>query len=128
MIWLIYKADGEIVGAAANAEWAQVAAGDALSVIEHSKEINIREYLVQGGMVIRKADAVIASDAEARELAEAWRQLRFRRSRLLSKTDWTQVPDSPADAAAWAIYRQALRDLPQNTPDPRNVIWPEPPA
>ena len=128
MIWLIYKADGEIVGAAADAEWAQVAAGDALSVIEHPEEIDIREYLIQSGAVVRKADAVITSEAEARELREAWRQLRFRRSRLLSKTDWTQAPDSPADSAAWATYRQALRDLPQNTPDPRSVIWPEPPA
>lgn len=128
MIWLIYKDDGEIVGAVADAEFAQVAAGDALSVIEHSEEIDIREYLVQNGSVVRKSDAVIASEAEARELSEAWRQLRIRRSRLLNKTDWTQAPDAPADAAAWATYRQALRDLPQNTPDPRNVIWPEPPA
>jgi len=32
------------------------------------------------------------------------------------------------DHAAWAAYRQALRDLPANTADPRNPVWPIPPA
>lgn len=128
MIWLIYKHDGEIVGAAADEEWANAAAGDSLNVIGHDTEINIREYLIVAGVVTRKAEADIASEAEARELHEAWRQLRFRRSQMLVKSDWTQVPDAPVDAAAWAAYRQALRDLPQNTQDPRDITWPQPPA
>jgi hypothetical protein len=128
MIWLLYKDDGEIVGAAADEVWAKAAAGDALNLIEHDTEINIREYLIVDGAVTRKPDADIASEAEARKLHEAWRQLRFKRSRMLVKSDWTQAPDAPVDAAAWAAYRQALRDLPQNTQDPRNVTWPEPPA
>lgn len=35
---------------------------------------------------------------------------------LLQSSDWTQSPDSPLSAEskqAWATYRQALRDLPQ---------------
>lgn len=73
--------------------------------------------------VIRKRSKDIAT----RELAEAWRALRARRSQLLSASDWTQVPDAPVDQAAWRAYRQALRDLPVNTTDPRNVEWPEAP-
>ena len=69
-----------------------------------------------------------ATTLEAREIAEAWTKLRKKRLRLLNKTDWTQVPDAPVDAAAWAVYRQQLRDLPANTTDPRNVEWPEPPS
>lgn len=30
----------------------------------------------------------------------------------LVASDWTQLPDAPVDATAWANYRQALRDLP----------------
>ena len=35
----------------------------------------------------------------------------------LQISDWTQIPDSPLSAekkAEWAVYRQALRDLPQS--------------
>jgi len=43
-----------------------------------------------------------------------WWLERYRnwRAEELKATDWTQLPDASADAAAWAIYRQALRDLP----------------
>lgn len=68
------------------------------------------------------------AEIEAREVAEAWARLRAKRNTLLDRTDGTQAPDSPADTAAWKTYRQALRDLPQNTADPRDVHWPEPPA
>jgi hypothetical protein len=57
--------------------------------------------------------------------------LRGMRDALLSASDWTQSPDSPlSDAAktAWANYRQALRDLPANTSDPANPIWPSKPS
>ena len=55
-------------------------------------------------------------------------RLRARRNGLLAESDWTQVADSPVDKAAWAGYRQALRDLPANTTDPREAVWPTPPA
>lgn len=55
-------------------------------------------------------------------------ELRGRRQVLLQESDWTQVADAPVDQQAWAIYRQALRDLPANVDDPSNVVWPEKPA
>lgn len=79
---------------------------------------------VVDGQVVRKDAAVI----EAQEIDMAWRKLRSRRAHLLYACDWTQVPDAPVDHAAWAAYRQALRDLPANTDDPRNPQWPSPPA
>jgi hypothetical protein len=42
---------------------------------------------------------------------------RQERDALLAACDWTQVPDSPLspeDKATWAIYRQNLRNMPQN--------------
>ena len=69
-----------------------------------------------------------AEERETLELSAALIDLRSTRRYLLKQSDWTQVPDAPVDAAAWAVYRQQLRDLPANTTDPRNVEWPEPPS
>lgn len=63
-----------------------------------------------------------------RRQAQAWAALRAERNARLSASDWTQVADAPVDAAAWAGYRQALRDLPETTADPASPIWPKPPA
>lgn len=53
--------------------------------------------------------------------------VRLMRNQMLAASDWTQLPDSPVDQAAWAEYRQELRDLPDITADPSNPVWPEPP-
>jgi len=43
-------------------------------------------------------------------------------------SDWTQLPDIPAEIKIpYQKYRQELRDLPANTADPREIIWPEHP-
>ncbi len=79
---------------------------------------------VVSGEIVRKPEHVI----EENELALAWRDLRTTRAYLLARCDWTQVSDAPVDHAAWAVYRQALRDLPANTVDPRHPVWPVPPS
>jgi hypothetical protein len=60
----------------------------------------------------------------------AWKAVRSERDRLLAACDWTQVADAPLTAdekTAWADYRQALRDVPQDFDSPDDVIWPEAP-
>ena len=54
-------------------------------------------------------------------------QVRAKRDQLLKDSDWTQLPDTPADKEAWATYRQALRDLPTSAGFP-NVAMPATPA
>jgi len=54
-------------------------------------------------------------------------EVRQRRTMLLAKTDWTQLSDATVDKSAWATYRQALRDIPQQAGFPSNVVWPEQP-
>jgi len=54
--------------------------------------------------------------------------IRSERDALLAKSDWTQVADAPVDAEAWAVYRQALRDVPQQSGFPGDIEWPTPPA
>lgn len=57
-----------------------------------------------------------------------WPTIRSRRDALLAQSDWTQLPDVPLPTKeAWAAYRQALRDIPQQT-DPHNISWPTPPG
>jgi hypothetical protein len=52
---------------------------------------------------------------------------RFRNT-LLSASDWTQLPDVTAETKqAWASYRQALRDIPDQPGYPTNIVWPTPP-
>jgi len=52
---------------------------------------------------------------------------RKRRNKLLSASDWTQVIDAPVDQAAWATYRQALRDISAQAGFPATVVWPTQP-
>ena len=54
-------------------------------------------------------------------------RVRSKRDRLLESTDWTQVADAPVDQAAWAMYRQALRDIPDQAGFPFNITWPQQP-
>lgn len=53
--------------------------------------------------------------------------VRTDRNKRLSDTDWTQVADAPVDKAAWATYRQALRDVPSQAGFPWEVAWPAEP-
>ena len=53
-----------------------------------------------------------------------------KRQRLLYSSDWTQIPNNPLTSeqqAAWATYRQELRDIPSQSGYPFNVIFPTPP-
>lgn len=56
--------------------------------------------------------------------------LRHVRDLLMGLTDYTQSNDSPLSAeqrAAWATYRQSLRDLPANYTGAGPIPWPSMP-
>lgn len=55
-------------------------------------------------------------------------RLRHWRNTELARTDYTQLTDSTVDKAAWATYRQALRDLPASNTDPRQIELPIEPS
>lgn len=55
-------------------------------------------------------------------------QVRAERNGKLTSSDWTQVADAPVDKAAWATYRQALRDISSQAGFPWDIQWPEAPA
>ena len=60
-------------------------------------------------------------------IKEAATIVRKQRDQLLTDSDWTQMPDAPVDQAAWATYRQALRDIPQQAGFPTDITWPTKP-
>jgi len=67
-------------------------------------------------------------DAAAIEVAaeQALSSLRRQRNQLLAETDYLALADVILTDEMRA-YRQALRDLPANTADPANPVWPTKP-
>lgn len=56
----------------------------------------------------------------------SWEDIRMERDEKLDSTDWTQLPDVDENKRSrYAMYRQALRDVPQKYNTPSEVIWPE---
>ena len=74
--------------------------------------------------------SVADMDNEAKAATDAAQATSVRQQRddKLSKCDWTQVADAPVDKAAWATYRQALRDLPKEAGFPWDMTWPTAPT
>lgn len=105
--------------------WLRLMEGDSLiELAEDSREVDLgsetaMEYFFSAEYNIEQID--LGNDP----LMES---LRFMRNMKLSASDWTQLADAPLDSdqkAAWAVYRQALRDLPeQEGLDPANPAWP----
>jgi hypothetical protein len=54
-------------------------------------------------------------------------EARAKRNALLTASDWTQINDVPVDQSAWAVYRQALRDITSQTGFPQIIDWPTAP-
>jgi hypothetical protein len=67
-----------------------------------------------------------------------WQELRSIRDERLLVCDWTQLPNTPLTEEKkvdWEVYRQALRNLPNNITDPKPLVnnlnhsdWPVPPT
>jgi hypothetical protein len=89
----------------------------ALEIFDTEKQRRVREQL---------------AEEELREASrDYWKEFRNERDFLLSQSDWTQGNDSPLNLQQkqeWVVYRQVLRDLPENTNDPKNPEWPSLPS
>ena len=59
--------------------------------------------------------------------AEQAKSVRTSRNDKLKESDWTQIADATGDKAAWATYRQALRDITATEGFPWTVTWPDAP-
>jgi len=79
------------------------------------------EVLANWQQIKNEADGILPPEVVTAQLRTV---VRNERDRRLAACDWTQLPDAKVDQAAWATYRQALRDMPNNTKDPANPAWP----
>lgn len=78
------------------------------------------------GNVVELDVAAIETETAVVETENDWMFLRKDRNRLLAETDWWANSDVTMTNEQRA-YRQELRDLPANTTDPANPIWPTKP-
>ena len=72
--------------------------------------------------------AIVLTDAEYDTVLAA--SARQKRDRLIAVTDYLVTPDYPIEPDRLAkvkIYRQALRDIPEQSGFPRSITWPEKP-
>jgi hypothetical protein len=72
------------------------------------------------------AKTAAENEAEYKAMRDTEQAANVRRTRnaTLAETDWTQVADAPVDKAAWAAYRQALRDITTQEGFPWTIDWP----
>eukprot|EP00918_Siedleckia_nematoides_P027675 GHVU01059619.1.p1 GENE.GHVU01059619.1~~GHVU01059619.1.p1 ORF type:complete len:110 (+),score=10.28 GHVU01059619.1:304-633(+) len=61
------------------------------------------------------------------EAAQPMVELRQQRNRLIAETDYLALSDATM-TDDMKTYRQTLRDLPANTTDPANPVWPTKPG
>ena len=72
--------------------------------------------------------AIYLTDAEYDTVLAA--SARQKRDRLIAATDYLVTPDYPIESDRLAkvkIYRQALRDIPEQSGFPRSITWPAKP-
>ena len=96
---------------------------DALAqrVVELAPLYDGQAWIQQWAVEALSQDEIDANTAQQAAAVRADRNAR------LAATDWTQIADSTADKAAWATYRQALRDVPSQAGFPQSVTWPQEP-
>jgi hypothetical protein len=82
---------------------------------------------IEGKWYTKHSVADMDADAKAAADARQAEAVRSTRNAQLKDSDWSQLADAPVDTAAWATYRQALRDVPNQAGFPWEVVWPTKP-
>jgi hypothetical protein len=110
---------------------------DSILEVDFDSNVSWDTHYVENGQVFEmptKPDGQYSFDYTTK----TWQQnsekqeqdIKMDRNYLLTSSDWTQIPNNPLTTELqqqWAIYRQELRDIPQQSGYPFNVIWPTPP-
>ena len=94
----------------------------------YEKNIEVKPIRCEHGIWKQTWGVIPMSDAEKEAIdAAKAKEIRSERDWKLAACDWTQVADAPVNKAAWATYRQALRNMPEQEGFPWSVEWPRRP-
>lgn len=101
-------------------------------IVRTSSEVELRceDEQLDTNLAIAKAESC-NGEVTVENIPMNSEEARVKRDKLLANTDWTQVLDAPIDSAtreAYRVYRQALRDIPEQDGFPETIIWPELPS
>jgi len=94
----------------------------------HNAICSTTPILRNGAWVLEWTVTTLSAEQQAALTANQAASVRQQRNAKLTACDWTQVADAPVDKAAWATYRQALRDLPKEAGFPWTMTWPTEPT
>lgn len=111
--------------------WYPVAETEPPATDRRARELTDALVLVGGEVRREWTTRDLSTEERADRRAAAMRELRIGRNERLAACDWTQLADVPMTVtrrAAWATYRQALRDLPAVVVDPWAPVWPASPV
>ena len=77
--------------------------------------------------ITQPTESEIQAEITRLQSEELWKDLRKQRNNLIAETDYLALSDATM-TDDMTTYRQALRDLPANTTDPANPVWPTKPG
>ena len=139
---VFYRFDGESWKSEAKPTCAAECVGVVIShttITPHDEEMRelIRRFAQEEGYREKRGEDLswsvekIPEKTEAEKREEAEKSVRAKRDSLISETDYLLASDYPIsaeDLEAVKVYRQALRDVPQQEGFPFDVVWPELPT
>jgi hypothetical protein len=98
--------------------------------VDYTKNLSEGTPVNQGGW----KQVWVVTDASAQEIAQRTEDqkssVRLERDQKLVESDWVVIKSMETDVPeldSWKSYRQALRNVPQQSGFPWNVSWPENP-
>lgn len=139
---VFYRFDGESWKSEAKPTCAAECVGVVIShttITPHDEEMRelIRRFAQEEGYREKRGEDLswsvekIPEKTEAEKREDAEKSVRAKRDSLISETDYLLASDYPISAEDWEavkVYRQALRDVPQQEGFPFDVVWPDLPV
>lgn len=139
---VFYRFDGESWKSKAKPTCAAECVGVVIShttITPHDEEMRelIRRFAQEEGYREKRGEDLswsvekIPEKTEAEKREDAEKSVRAKRDSLISETDYLLASDYPIsaeDLEAVKVYRQALRDVPQQEGFPFDVVWPDLPV
>ena len=139
---VFYRFDGESWKSEAKPTCAAECVGVVIShttITPHDEEMRelIRRFAQEEGYREKRGEDLswsvekIPEKTEAEKREDAEKSVRAKRDSLISETDYLLASDYPIsaeDLEAVKVYRQALRDVPQQEGFPCDVVWPDLPV